>query len=157
MLERRANRGLQVATRHVRMRTKSRDLGKAVDALLRDERRLVIAHVLLASISTVAYWLRPSTPHPAPAGARGYAVMVALLTWRGWAPYCVSWVWARQLLVGTGRGTLAFIAMATVICAASAALYLGLFGALGALPPTTIALGVTLLLLGGAFVCAIVL
>ena len=137
------------------MNGRSRKLSEAVDTALRDEWRLAIAHVVLGGIAIFAYWLPPSAPRPPP-GVRGYGVLVFFLTWRAWLPYGVSWAWARQLLIGTGHGAVTFIALATTICAGSAGFYLGLFNGAWSLSPDTIALTVTVLLIGSAFVCAMI-
>jgi hypothetical protein len=129
---------------------------RAVDRMLANHRRLLIAHAALAVASIVVYWLRPGAlidhfhlPR------RAYALLLMLQTLIACIPYLISISYSgNKLSARDPKATVVFIGAAVGIAAVAALLILNVIG-LQAPPPVLLVLaGVTLALLAAARLCA---
>jgi hypothetical protein len=136
-----------------------RSKGEVIDELLANPRRLILAHVCLALISTFILWIRPGTFTPIirPAFAYGFIVRIPLFTASAWVPYVISAKFARWVLSSRDpHATFLFIGCAILITAVGCCLFLDLFSPRVILRPVVTAAGVTLALVFAAGLSALI-
>ncbi len=94
---------------------KFKKMGESIDAVVTARNRLLLAHVVLAVVSSFAMWKGTESPLLLRAAVtRGGALGMIILSIWAWAPYLVSWVWSRYILADNPRAVLPFIASATI-------------------------------------------
>jgi hypothetical protein len=132
--------------------------GKAVDELIANPRRLLVAHVCLGIVSAIGLWLRPGTFTPHLLGRVGMggspSVLIVVDTAIAWLPYVVGMLVARKLLSDRGgKAVYVYIALAGIVAAVSISLYLDVFHMATVLPPILISIGAALALLAIVVMC----
>jgi hypothetical protein len=124
--------------------------------MIANVRRLVIAHFALGLASVLVYWARPGgfAPH-VHAPARGFALIVILKVFLAWIPYIISGAYSTDLLPArSAKATFAFIAFAVGVAIIAACLNLSLFGMQQSSAPWLVTVGVTIVLIAAARLCA---
>ena len=127
--------------------------GNVLDELIKNSRRLRIAHICFGLASAFIYWVRPGTftPHLPIYNFRDLSPVY--LTFIAWAPYVISFFFSRSILAGRSpEAVFVFIAFAAAISVASALLLLRVFAI--APSPIVVAAGVTITLIILAGLCS---
>jgi hypothetical protein len=126
------------------------------DPMLANVRRLVMAHFALGLASALLYWAQPGGFAPRGHGpARGFALIVILKVFLAWIPYLISGAYSSDLLSARSpKATFAFICIAVGVAITAACLNLNLFGMQQSPAPWLVAIGVTIVLIAAARLCA---
>jgi len=130
-------------------------LGSVLDELLRNRRRLAIAHVCLGLVSAIVYWVQPGsfTPHLPIYNFRDASPIY--VTFIAWFPYAISFFVSRSILAGrSAKAVIVFIFCAVGICLASASLCLHVFSMRMALSPIEVCGGIAVTLVIIAWLCS---
>ena len=111
------------------MTTEAEERGELADNVIRNRRRLGVAHLVLGVSSGAAYHFGPWGYHPTSLLAtlsRDYALAAVLATVGAWIPFVISWRYSVSLLAGSSRASAVFIAWAAVVTIALASIDLNL-------------------------------
>jgi hypothetical protein len=132
-------------------------LGKAVDDLVTAKTWLLVAHIVLAIVSTFAMWKVTDSPVSLPAiFSRGALWAMTISSAPAWAPYLISWGWCRYILNDNPRAVLPFIVGATICACVAVPLMRNSWGFHIAPAPSIVGAFLTILLVTLAGVCEVI-
>jgi hypothetical protein len=134
----------------------TRKPGEALDLLIKNPRRLGVAHGCLGLLAAFSYWIRPGTftPHLVVYAHRDVSSIYKTIV--AWAPYIFAFFISRNWLANCSpTAVLAYIGLAIITTIIASGLYLGFFAA-QIVPPLFIAGGVVLALALEAGICAVI-
>jgi hypothetical protein len=114
-------------------------------------------HIILGVVSAFAIWRGTESPVPlgalvVPGGSWG---MIIFSIW-AWAPYIVSYVWARHILRDSRRAVLAFIAGAPVFAFSAVTLMRNTWEFRHPPAPIFVSAGLTIVLVALAGICVVI-
>lgn len=132
--------------------------GEILDEQARSSRWLWQWHVALGLASAFVYWVIPGTFVPRLHTARtGDGILVIIRTIVAWAPFVISGLFSRGVLVERPpRAILVFLTFTTVAAIGATCLYLNVFKIQAAPSPYWVSTGVTAAFMLIALICAAV-